>query len=140
MTTSAAPALPSPYEMIGGDDAVARLVNRFYDLMDSDPSYAQLRAIHAADLARMRESLAGFLTGWLGGPRHWFQENPGVCMMSAHAKIPIDPVLAMQWTGAMARALADTQVETALAQRMNEAFRNMCAGMVNRETATPSAS
>ena len=40
---------PSPYERIGGREVLQRIVDRFYDLMDSDPSYAALRAMHAPD-------------------------------------------------------------------------------------------
>ncbi len=60
------------------------IVDRFYDLMDNDPAYAELRAMHAPDLTRMRGELARFLAGWAGGPRDWFEDNPGRCMMSVH--------------------------------------------------------
>lgn len=53
---------PLPYERIGGRAPIAALVERFYDLMESDPAYSELRAIHAPELAPMRESLADFLT------------------------------------------------------------------------------
>ena len=33
----------SIYELIGGEAGVKSLVTRFYDLMDQDPAYAQLR-------------------------------------------------------------------------------------------------
>ena len=52
----------SPFDAIGGEDAVRRLVARFYDLMDGDPAYQALRHLHAPDLAPMRRSLTGFLT------------------------------------------------------------------------------
>jgi hemoglobin len=117
----------SPYELIGGREPVQKLVDRFYDLMDKDPAYAALRALHAPDLAPMRSSLAGFLTGWLGGPRDWF--TSGRCMMSAHASLAIDQTTSAQWTNAMARALAASEVEAQLAAKINQAFAQMAAGM-----------
>jgi len=119
----------TPYDRLGGDAAVRRVVDRFYDLMDSEPEYAALRAMHAPDLAPMRSSLAGFLTGWLGGPRHWFEQNVGVCVMSAHAALPISSETSQQWTNAMARALSESAVDADLAARMNDAFGKMAGGM-----------
>lgn len=122
-------AVVTPYDLLGGADGVARVVNRFYDLMESDPSFAGLRAMHAPDLTPMRASLAGFLTGWSGGPRTWFDQNPGKCMMSAHGALEIDRDRAAQWCDAMARALADCGVDTVLAGRLNEAFARMAGAM-----------
>ncbi|OXE36009.1 MAG: globin [Phenylobacterium zucineum] len=94
----------SPFNAIGGAPVVRQIVHRFYDLMESDPSYADLRAIHAPDLTPMRASLAGFLDGWLGGPRDWFEAHPGQCMMSMHAAVPVSTDTARQWVEVMGRA------------------------------------
>ena len=125
---TAAPEL-SPFEMVGGTVAVRRFVDRFYDLMDADPAYGALRALHASDLGPMRESLAGFLTGWLGGPRDWFIQRPGVCMMSAHARIPINAETAGQWVAAMNRALDEAALDPALTTQITTAFGRMAQGM-----------
>jgi hemoglobin len=58
----------APYDSLGGNAAVRRLVDRFYDLMDSVPEYYVIRKLHPADLAGSREKLYLFLSGWLGGP------------------------------------------------------------------------
>lgn len=131
MTASAVEA-PTAFDAIGGTEGVRRLVDRFYDLMDGKPAYRDLRALHAEDLAPMRSSLAGFLTGWLGGPRDWFDRNPGKCMMSLHARFPIDARVADQWVAAMGEALRDTAVDPALAERIGGAFAKMAAGMIRR--------
>ena len=127
--TAATDADLSPFDLVGGAAVVRRVVDRFYDLMDEQPAYAELRALHAPDLTPMRESLSGFLTGWLGGPRDWFAAHPGVCVMSAHAKIPVDRATAAQWCEAMARALADAGVDPDLAAQINTAFSRMSQGM-----------
>ena len=108
------------------------ICNRFYDLMDSDPAYAELRAMHAPDLAKMKTSLAGFLAGWSGGPRDWFEQNPGKCMMSAHKPYAIDATVAGQWAGAMKRAIAETPAADAeLAKAMGGVLEEMALGMRN---------
>ncbi len=58
----------TPYELLGGAGVVRWLTDRFYDIMDSDPSVKALRDMHPADLAGSREKLYMFLSGWLGGP------------------------------------------------------------------------
>lgn len=118
-----------PFDEIGGALAVQNLVDHFYDLMEQDPRFSELRSIHADDLAPMRESLTGFLSAWLGGPRDWFAEHPGTCIMSAHRGMNFGAAEARQWTMAMAEALIKADVPTDLAGRMNEAFARMGRGM-----------
>ena len=56
----------SPYERLGGEQAVRKLVDRFYDLMDSLPEARHMRNLHPEDLAGSRDKLYKFLSGWLG--------------------------------------------------------------------------
>lgn len=124
------PAPRTPYEALGGHDAIRRIVDRFYDLMDSDPAYAGLRAMHAADLAPIRASLAGWLSAWAGGPRDWFEENPGKCVMNAHRGLGVNAETAAQWVDAMTRAIADTGPEDrALGELMAERLGLMARAM-----------
>ena len=44
------PPFDTPYEWIGGEDKVQQLVARFYDLMDLEPGYKELRAAHGSTL------------------------------------------------------------------------------------------
>jgi hemoglobin len=122
----------SPFEAIGGSDAIRQIVDRFYDLMDTDPAYRDLRALHADDLTPMRRSLSGFLTGWIGGPRDWFAANPGKCMMSVHAPIAISAATANQWVRAMSEAIKGCDVDADLSERINEALALMASGMVRQ--------
>ena len=61
----------TPFEWIGGEARVKALVERFYDLMDLEPAYRELRAAHGSDLASARDKLFWFLCGWLGGPSYY---------------------------------------------------------------------
>lgn len=129
----ARPELNTPFHRLGGHAAMQAIVERFYDLMDEDPAYAELRALHAPDLAPMRQSLALFLAGWSGGPRDWFEQNPGKCMMSAHKGIAIGPEVAAQWAEAMKRAIADAGIADAeLARAMAGVLADLALGMGRR--------
>lgn len=123
-----ADADPTPFAQIGGAPAIKLLVDRFYDEMDANPAYAGLRAMHADDLTPMRASLTGFLTGWAGGPRDWFQG--GKCIMSAHRGLAIDAALAEQWMAAMRQAARDLDTTDALRQSLLEALGRMAKAMV----------
>lgn len=120
----------SLYGRIGGESGVRALVERFYDLMDQDPRYAELRAMHEADLFPMRVSLSQFLSTWLGGPRTWFDQRPGVCIMSAHRRMTIGRETAAQWVHAMSRAMAESRIEPALGAQMQQAFLRMAGAMI----------
>ncbi|GLV20532.1 hypothetical protein TomMM35A_03920 [Sphingobium sp. TomMM35A] len=106
------------------------IVEHFYDLMDSNAAYRDLREMHAQDLTPMRNSLSGFLCGWLGGDADWFAANPGKCMMSLHARFPINAAVADQWTSAMRQAMADCGIEEETASRINDALGAMASAMV----------
>jgi hemoglobin len=133
-TQAEAPAVKtppaSPFERLGGHATFQAICERFYDLMERDPAYAELRAMHAPDLAPMRQSLPLFLAGWAGGPRDWFEQNPGKCMMSAHKPFAITRQTAGQWAEAMKRAIADVapadaEIATALGDVLDQMARGM---------------
>ncbi len=131
MPTATATRPATPFERIGGRDTIHQIVERFYDLMDSDPAYARLRALHATDLAPMRTSLAGFLAGWSGGPRDWFEANPGRCMMSAHQGVRIDAETSAEWAMAMRDAIVDTlgATDPEMAGALSDVLEQMARGM-----------
>lgn len=132
-TATSAEARPeprTPYEALGGAATFRRIVDRFYDLMDSEPAYAELRAMHAEDLAPMREALAAFLGGWAGGPRDWFEANPGRCMFSVHRELPIDARTAGQWADAMDQAISEADIANpGLAAQLSERLAMMARSM-----------
>jgi len=135
--TAQAAQTQTPYDALGGRPVIDRIANRFYDLVETDPQYAELRAMHAGDLGPIRRSLAGWLTAWAGGPHDWFTENRGKCMMSAHRRLGISAQTARQWTDAMARAIAecgptDTDTGRALGRMMAERLDMMANAMIPR--------
>lgn len=130
---------PSLYDRFGGMPAVERLTHRFYDLMETEPAYAALRAMHAPSLDPMRQSLALFLAAWLGGPRDWFLQRPGACIMSMHRALDIDRDTASQWLHAMSRAMAETGVDPDIGQQMQSAFARMGGAMIRAPEPSPQA-
>ena len=121
----------TPYARLGGAEAVRQIVDRFYDIMDTAPEAAGIRAMHAADLGPMRERLFEFLSGWLGGPPLYFQRPDHKCIVSAHGLFAIGAAESEAWMLCMRRAFDAQGVPQALRDlidpalaRMAEAFRN----------------
>lgn len=121
----------TPFELIGGDPAVRRLVDHFYDLMATSPQAVELRDMHARDLGPMRDKLFDFLSGWLGGPPRYFERADRQCMTSVHAQYVIGTRERDQWLACMRESLAalDAPEETvrlinAALLRVAEALRN----------------
>ena len=130
MATTAESVPATPYHRIGGLAVLQLITDRFYDLMDSEPDFAELRAMHAADLAPMRDSLPRFLAGWSGGPRDWFEAHPGKCMASMHAPFPITHATADQWARAMRQAITDVApADQEIAVALGDVLTRMALGM-----------
>ncbi len=108
----------TPYQILGVD-GIQHLVNTFYDIMDSLPEAAGLRAMHSADLSPMKEKLAQYLTGWMGGPPLYADKYGSVCMTTPHEPYHIGPAERDQWLLCMNKALEQTGASTELVDMLN---------------------
>jgi hemoglobin len=122
----------TPYTLLGGRDGVTRLAERFYEIMDGQSAAAGIRAMHGADLGPVRESLAGFLCGYLGGPRDWFMQPGRPCIMSLHRALPIGEAERDQWIGCMKLALEECVVDSALRDEILSALFRTASAMRSR--------
>jgi hemoglobin len=136
MTTTDTTAEPTvertPYDMIGGATTVRRIVDRFYDIMDTDPAAAGIRSMHANDLSPMRERLFEFLSGWLGGPPLYFQRPDHKCIVSAHRPFAIGEKERDEWMMCIRRAMEDCSVPDEVRTLLDKPFLRMCEAFRNR--------
>lgn len=122
----------SPYERLGGEEGVRRLVDRFYDLMDSEAQWqSPLRSIHPEDLSGSRERLFLFLSGWLGGPDLYVQRFGHPRLRARHASFPVDDLARDQWMACMVRAMDDVQVPQDLRSDLTVALQRTADFMRN---------
>ena len=125
-------AAPTPYAALGGEPGVRALVDRFYDLMDLEPAYAGIRALHPGVLDGSRDKLYWFLCGWLGGPDHYVQRHGHPRLRARHLPYSIGIAERDQWLACMTQAMHEQQVDDMLAQRLAESFFGTADWMRNR--------
>jgi len=122
----------TPYDILG-EDGIRELTSAFYDIMDNLPEAAGLRAMHARDLTPMKEKLAEYLTGWMGGPPRYADKYGTVCMTSPHEPYHIGPEERDQWLLCMDRALLQTGANEELVQMLKVPMFRIADAIRNKE-------
>jgi hemoglobin len=134
--TSAAPPAVTPFEAVGGAANVRALVDRFYDLMDLEPEFAGLRALHPATLEGSRDKLYWFLTGWLGGPDLYIERFGHPMLRARHLPYAIGVAERDQWITCMGLALAELGeaggFTPSMQERLLQSFAQTANHMRNR--------
>ena len=123
----------TPYELLGGEAGIRRLVDRFYDLMDAAPEAANVRALHATSLKASREKLFLFLTGWTGGPPRYVERFGHPRLRMRHFPFAIGTRERDEWLWCMDRALAEQPMPDWLHEHLRARLRQLADHMRNRE-------
>lgn len=123
------------FDKVGGETAVRALVDRFYDLMDLEPAFASLRALHPSTLEGSRDKLFWFLCGWLGGPSHYVDRFGHPFLRARHLPFAIGIAERDQWLACMTQAMGELSLDSTLAQRLEESFFKTADWMRNRHGA-----
>jgi hemoglobin len=123
---------PTPYELMGGDAGIRRLVDRFYDLMDTAPEAATIRRLHAASLKASRDKLHLFLTGWTGGPPVYVEKHGHPRLRMRHFPFAISTRERDEWLWCMDHALDAHDMPDDLRTQLRERFHQLADHMRNR--------
>lgn len=99
---------PTLYEEVGGESTLRRLVERFYDLIDSDSP--DLRAMLPRDDSGSRRSLFEFLSGWSGGPNLYIERKGHPRLRMRHFPFEIGEHETLEWIRCMHAALDATEM------------------------------
>jgi len=124
----------SPFDHVGGEDVVRRVVTRFYDHMDADePALARL---HEHDgqghvSAEARERFARFLVEWLGGPAQYSPVHGHPRLRMRHAHLPIGMAMRDAWLRCMTRALDDVGVSGEVREFLDARFAEVAGFLRN---------
>jgi len=121
------------YEKLGGEVGVRKLVDLFYDAMDSDTGVKLIRDMHAPDLSSTREKLFLFLSGWLGGPSLYIEKYGHPRLRARHLPFSIGIEERDQWLRCMDHALHQMNIEKPMHDELMQAFFNTADFMRNRQ-------
>ena len=130
--TTAVPEAVAPFERVGSEPGVRQLVGCFYDLMDLEPAFAGIRALHPQTLDGSRDKLFWFLCGWLGGPNHYTDRFGHPMLRARHLPYTIGISERDQWMACMVQAMQEQALEPPLAERLAQSFYGTADWMRNR--------
>lgn len=120
------------YDSLGGEAGIRALVDRFYDLMDTSPEAANVRALHAASLKVSREKLYLFMSGWTGGPQLYVERYGHPRLRKRHFPFAIGVRERDEWLWCMDRALADHDAPEDLKASLRERLHALADHMRNQ--------
>ena len=121
----------TPYELIGGEVVVRKLVHRFYEVMDTLPEVKPLRNMHK-DLPAAEEKLFLFLSGWLGGPQLYVEKFGHPRLRARHLPFKIDKPERDQWMICMVHAFEDVGIQEPVRSELLESLLNLADHMRNQ--------
>jgi hemoglobin len=117
------------YDLIGGAEAIRKLVQAFYPKVQAHPN---LGPLFPEDITPVMEKQYMFLTQFFGGPP-LYSEKVGPPMMRArHMPFPISVERAEEWLGCMKAAMKEIGLPPALREVMIERLKGPAYHFVNR--------
>ena len=124
--------ISTPYEMIGGEQTLLILVERFYFYMDTLPEAQGIRAIHQHNLSSAKDKLFKFLSGWLGGPNLFIEEFGHPMLRARHLRFLIGESERDQWMLCMNKALVELAMDSQLKINIQNALQQLATHMINQ--------
>ncbi len=122
----------APYQIIGEAAGIARLVERFYSIMDTDPQAQAVRAVHGPSLQEASEKLQDFLSGWLGGPPLFMLKHGHPRMRMRHMNFAIGEKEKNEWLYCMKKAMTDCGLPMELRENLERGFTELALKIQNR--------
>ena len=123
----------SLYQQIGDEDGLKSLVERFYDIIDSAPEAARLRALHPKSLKQSREKFFMFLSGWTGGPQLYVEKFGHPRLRMRHMPFSIGVIERDQWIWCMNKALDESNLDPRLVEYLKARFGETADFLRNKE-------
>ena len=125
--------MDSLYERVGGQTQLAKLANRFYDVMMRDEVASTVLHLHPKDLTRSRKRLEHYLCEWFGGPKLFgehYVNAEWIKLRHKHLDIGMDE--RNQWMHCMTTAMRELNIDEALQQELTNKFFELSGFIRNR--------
>jgi hemoglobin len=124
----------TPFERLGGREAVRRLIDEFYRRVASDP---ELRPLFPADLEPGIEKQKLFMEQWLGGAPLFSMEHGQPMLRRRHFPHVITRDHAERWLSHMRAALDAVGAERELLEEVLQRLGPLAMHMVNEGQDVP---
>jgi hemoglobin len=120
----------SIFEAVGGQAAFERIVERFYDGLETDPA---LRPLYPADLTDAKRHLALFLSQYFGGLGTYSQERGHPRLRMRHLPFSIGQAERDAWIKHMKAAVEAEHLPAPVQAALLEYFERTAIFMMNRQ-------
>ncbi len=117
------------FERVGGEPFFIKLVERFYDLVESD---LVLRPLYPPNLEPGKVNLAAFLTQYWGGPPHYSLERGHPRIRMRHANFSIGQTERDTWVEHMTTAVRSMNLEANDVDKLIAYFERTATFLKNR--------
>ncbi|MFT4412485.1 globin [Fredinandcohnia humi] len=97
-----------PYEAIGGEETLSKLVDAFYNRVGQHPDLSPIFPDNLSETARKQKQ---FLTQYLGGPALYSYEHGHPMLRARHMPFEITPTRANAWLSCMRAAMDEVGLE-----------------------------
>ena len=126
----------TPYELLGGTEAVLALAERFYEIMsDTEPALAHLHECTPdGRVARgPRDRFAMFLDGWLGGPQDYVTKHGHPRLRMRHGRVIVNLAMRDAWLRCMQAAMTERGITGEVRTFLDKRFAEVADFMRNAE-------
>lgn len=117
------------YEAVGGEETFRKLVDTFYEGVETDPI---LRPMYPEDLGPPRRHLMLFLIQYFGGPRTYLTERGHPRLRARHVPFAIDQAARDAWVNQMAAAVRASDLAPAVQAEFMRYFEGAANFLINR--------
>jgi hemoglobin len=122
----------TPFQRIGGQPTVDRIVDSFYDRMSTLPEAGVIRALHSEDLGSIRVTLKKYLAEWLGGPTAYTDERGHPRLRARHLPFSIGNEERDAWMACMRGAMEEVVTDQAAREWILQKLSQVADWMRNR--------
>lgn len=125
----------SLYDLVGGEQGILKLVEVFYDLVETHPEGHQLHLLHLRGngVAHSRVEQFNFLSGFLGGPKLYIEKHGHSNVRTMHEHVEINTQAKDAWLKCMEMAIEQVGYDSATAQQLMRNFTVVAERLVNRD-------
>lgn len=125
----------TPFDLIGGEPAVRKLVARFYEIMARDePALARLHPCDSEGrvAAENQEKFALYFIGYLGGPQEYVARYGHPRLRMRHGRVAVNSQGRDAWMRAMRAAMLEEGVPEPLRSFLDQRLTDLADHMRNQ--------